>query len=446
MRWKKNNLSYMAALSLLLSLQACSSMSFWSETEERLPGERVSILTSDTSQEAMSEKKFIKKDFQLPTAQTSENWPHAGGSITHRLNHFSGGTNLQLAWEANIGSSSERSIKYISTPVFANNRLFVMNINGEVNALSTNGQVVWKTNIFNDTDDYSIGGGLSYDNGTIYVSSPLGEILALSAETGEIQWRQKFDSPFRGFPTVHDDKVYAVTIDNETIVVDAKTGNLVWNHQGLGEMTNVIGGSAPVIANEMVLVPHSSGELCAYWANNGELMWVGNLAKIRAGDQFGSLSDIVALPVVDNNQVIAANHMNMFASIDLGSGLTVWSLPIGTSQTPVVANEVIFTVSSKSKLYAISKSTGKFFWQQELQSHESDSEASKRIVWYGPLLVDKKLMLVNSLGEVIVVDSSNGQIINRTEINDTVSQAPIYVNGTYYFVGNSGKIMAYKAQ
>ena len=386
-------------------------------------------------------KKFANKTLSLPTAKHSQSWAQVGGGIQHALGHFSGDTNVNLAWEANIGPVADKGMKYISSPIFADNHLYVMNVAGEVSSIFSTGEIIWTKKIIPASEEtYSIGGGIAYENKHIYVTSPMGEVLSLNAADGSIDWRKQFSSPFRGSPIVYNGKLFAVSIDNETIALDVKTGDMLWNHQGLGEMTNIMGGSAPVIAEDMVLVPHSSGELCAYWMDNGELMWTADISQLTAGNQFGSLSDIVALPIVKGDHVVTSNHMNKLSVLDLESGLDVWSVPFGTSQTPVIAGDIIFVISSQAKLYALSKSSGKLYWQSDLQPYENKDDTSKRLVWYGPLLIDNQLVLSNSLGKLAIFDPMTGRFQKDIQLSDRISQGPIYVNETFYFVGNSGKL------
>ena len=45
------------------------------------------------------------------------------------------------------------------------------------------------------------GGGLAADGGMIFATTGFGEIIAVSATSGEILWRQSFGAPFRAAPT-----------------------------------------------------------------------------------------------------------------------------------------------------------------------------------------------------------------------------------------------------
>lgn len=448
---KRDYLTSAFVLSSLFLATSCSITDSWlgyDENEAPLPGKRVSILTANTDSKISDEKKYIQKSVQLPTSQRNTSWTQVGGGeASNNLGHLAGGSQFNLSWKTNIGPSAEDGAKYVSMPILADGKIFVMNLEGEVKAVSLSGKTIWSQKVVPSSEEtLSVGGGIAYEAGNVYALTKVGEVVALSSSTGEVEWTKKFSVPFRGAPIVKNGKLYAVSVDNETIVLDSGTGELIWNHQGISEMTTIMGGSAPVIAGDMVLVPHSSGELCAYWIDNGELMWVGSLTKFRAGDQFGSLADIVALPIVDGEQVIAANHMNKLAAFDMDSGTTNWSLPFGTTQTPVVADDNLFVVTSNAKLYALSKSSGQIYWSKELQSHESEGDASKRLQWFGPLLVNQKLVIVNNLGHVVFFDAQSGKVVGQNQLPDNVSQSPIYVDGTYYFVGNSGNIMAYRTK
>ena len=68
------------------------------------------------------------------------------------------------------------------------------------------------------------GGGASFDDGVVYVTTGLGEVAALDADKGAVKWRVKPLGPLRGSPTVGYGSVFVVTQDNQIAALDIADG------------------------------------------------------------------------------------------------------------------------------------------------------------------------------------------------------------------------------
>jgi alcohol dehydrogenase (cytochrome c) len=75
------------------------------------------------------------------------------------------------------------------------------------------------------------------NNGVMFVTTPMGQVIALNAKTGEEYWRYKRQLPedlFQLHPTnrgvgLWQDKLYLATTDDHVVALDAKTGKVVWD-------------------------------------------------------------------------------------------------------------------------------------------------------------------------------------------------------------------------
>jgi alcohol dehydrogenase (cytochrome c) len=107
------------------------------------------------------------------------------------------------------------------------------------------------------------------NNGTMFVSTPQNQVLALDAKSGELLWRYKRDLPedlFQLHPTnrgvgLYDDKVYLATLDAHVVALDAKTGKVVWDEAVEDYKTGYYMTLAPLVAKGKIIVGVSGGEL-----------------------------------------------------------------------------------------------------------------------------------------------------------------------------------------
>ena len=75
------------------------------------------------------------------------------------------------------------------------------------------------------------------NNGVMFIATPMGQVIALNAKTGDEYWRYKRQLPddlFQLHPTsrgvgLWQDKLYLATTDDHVVALDAKTGKVVWD-------------------------------------------------------------------------------------------------------------------------------------------------------------------------------------------------------------------------
>ena len=80
-------------------------------------------------------------------------------------------------------------------------------------------------------------------------------------------------------PLIKNSNIYVVSDDNQTFSLDLENGDLIWSHSGNLEEVSIIGGSKPVIYNNILIVSYSSGEIYALNASDGTLLWFDNITS-----------------------------------------------------------------------------------------------------------------------------------------------------------------------
>jgi alcohol dehydrogenase (cytochrome c) len=125
------------------------------------------------------------------------------------------------------------------------------------------------------------------NNGTMFITTPKQQVIALNAKTGDLLWRYKKELPedlLQLHPTnrgvgLYEDKVYLATVDAHLVALDAKTGKVVWDKAVDEYQKGYYFTLAPLVAKGKVLVGTSGGELgirgyvTALDAKTGEQLW-----------------------------------------------------------------------------------------------------------------------------------------------------------------------------
>ena len=125
------------------------------------------------------------------------------------------------------------------------------------------------------------------NNGVMFVATPMGQVIALNAKTGDEYWRYKRELPddlFQLHPTnrgvgLWQDKLYLATTDDHLVALDAKTGKVVWDTKVQDYKKGQYLTLMPLVVDGKVIVGGSGGEfgvrgyIVAYDANTGKELW-----------------------------------------------------------------------------------------------------------------------------------------------------------------------------
>ena len=433
----------------VIALTGCSTVGdmFKSKDEKsRLEGKRISVLEL---QRSLAPDSTLNggDSIIIPQAWNNDSWPQAGGLPSHTLHHVALNTNMKQIWSTSIGRGSKSEIPLNAQPVVAEGKIFALDTNFRVSAFNAlNGKRLWDTKIENDEEDEDvISGGLSYGNGMLYATNGYDEILALSPENGEILWRKKLSAPSRSAPTIANGRLFITTIDSRLIALDAQSGQGLWEYAGIGETTGLLGAASAGANNDIVVPVFSSGEVTALRVENGSVAWSDNLASVHnLGSGLISLSDIKAMPIVDRGMIISISFSGKMAAIDERTGTRIWQKEISGTQTPWIAGDTIYVLSSENQLIALNRENGGIYWIKEIPSYEDMEDKEDPIHWSGPILAGEELILSGSHGMILTLNPKNGDIQGTIKTKKSSRLAPIVANNTLYLLSDDGTLSAYQ--
>lgn len=446
MRYQKKLLT-LTALTIILG--GCSSVSsiFEEKKDPPLEGERISVLALERTLEPDS-AELIQEGVNLPAPWKNEYWPQAGGYPTHALQNLSfPDKSFKQIWSANIGAGSSDELPLTATPIIAENMIFALNTKLELSAYDlASGKRIWETDVMAENEDEPvISGGIAYGPGAIYVTNGFDELLAIGTKNGEIIWRRRLPAPSRAAPTILNNRAFVTTLDNRLIAFDTQTGNSLWEYVGIGETAGLLGAASAAANNDMVIPAFSSGEITALRVENGSVAWSDNLAGVRNfGSGLESLSDIRALPIINDGLIIGMSFSGKLAAIDEKTGMRVWQREIGGSETPWIAGNNIFVLTSDSQLIALNKTNGAIIWIIELQRYENPKKRKDYIRWSGPILAESDLFVTGSNKTILQIDPKTGKIKKEISINKKVHMRPILAQNTMYLLAEDGTLTAYR--
>ncbi len=448
-------------------LSACAVLDpfndlFSAKHKSKLKGERISVMTLD---EALKPDTTLSTaPVVLPAPYMNTEWPQPGGFASNAMYHLEASGPLQLAWQQNAGKGTDSDSRLTAPPIVADGKVFVLDAQAGVSAFDARtGAPLWSRSLAPAGGDASFmhsmsfgmmgsdttidpskgfGGGIAYDNGNIFVSTGFGSVFALSARDGKQVWKTDLQIPIVNAPVANGGRVFVASQDNHFFALAQIDGRQLWDHQGIAENAGILKSTSAAVAGEYVIVPYSSGELFAIRVQNGRSAWSDMLTRSGGVTALSELDDIAGRPVVDRDMVFAVSHSGVMAAINLSTGNRVWSRDVGGIQTPWVAGDFLYVLTTDNQLLCLQRSDGRVKWIHQMQRWE-DSESQKgAIVWSGPVLVSDRLILASSNGYAVSVSPYTGELLGRMEIPDGTYVAPVVANGMLYILTNSAELVA----
>lgn len=209
-------------------------------------------------------------------------------------------------------------------------------------------------------------------NGTVYFGSGDGNVYALDASTGALNWKFKTGDVVHASPAIADGTLFIGSWDSYFYALDAATGKEKWRFK-TGEdpdIHNQVGiQSSAAVADGVVYFGCRDSNFYAVDANTGQLKWKFN----------NKGSWVIASPAVKyGNVYFATSDSGMFYSLDAKSGTQLFSLnfkgwPMFSS--PAIAGSTLYIGSHLGKLFAVDLVNQKVAWTFETEASKLNGPA-----------------------------------------------------------------------
>jgi outer membrane protein assembly factor BamB len=443
-----------AALAAATALSACSTVSrvgdaMWpfdggsSDAPASAPDDgRVSILAFE--QQLTPDPSLASRTIAVPPAATVTEWSQPGGTADNSPPQSTGMATLERAWRADLGEGSNDRGRIAAPPVIADGNLYFLDADHRLHAIrARDGERIWTETLRErgSRDRVARGGGVAAAGGRVFVTTGFGFVVALDGQSGDEVWRAEAGAPLQSAPTVSGGRVYAITNDSELMAIDVNTGEVTWTYQAIAEPARILSAPSAAVDGETIVAPFASGEVVALLAGNGRRLWSDSLSRAGRLTSLSAINDIAGRPVLDNGVVFAASHSGVLAAIDLRTGQRGWARSFASTQTPWISGDVLYAVSIDGELVAFDRETGNVYWVQQLRRFEDEEDRKGRVAWVGPIMVGGRLVLANSVGDVIAVSPQSGETVASVDVGQPVFIPPIAANDQIYIVTDEARLV-----
>ena len=289
-------------------------------------------------------------------------------------------------------------------------------------------------------------------DGTLFVGSSGGSLLALETGSGDRRWSVA-PGPVLGEPTVVDGRVYA-TGGDVVVAADADTGDPLWNAGVTGD------GSRSVAALDGAVFVGGGETVTALSRADGGVLWrfdvdrTGTAGSPTVVDDtlfFGStdgtlfgvsvpdrqtlwtqkVGGSLVLPptVADGTAVFSVRRFDsdVVYAVDSGSGALLWAGGSGTVpnagpvvSTPTVADGQVFVVLAEG-VFALDISDGELRWTARPGEQPLTS-----------VTVANGTALVGGRSGIHALDAASGESLWTVETDEPVRSPPLVVDGTVF--------------
>ncbi|HTQ12877.1 MAG TPA: PQQ-binding-like beta-propeller repeat protein [Rhizomicrobium sp.] len=430
---------------------------FNSPKKSNIKGERIDVMTSDTTISA--DPDLAKTDVLLPPPYRNDAWPEPGGYAANAMYHLEAGGNLTPAWSEDAGKGSDSDSRLTAPPIVANGRVYVLDAEAHVFVFNAgNGKPLWDKELAPAGgdgpwlgmfgSDHSIdpskgfGGGIAYDNGDIFVSTGFGQVFAMDAASGKQVWKVDLGIPIVNAPVANGGRVFVSTEDNHFYALAEQDGRQLWDNQGIAETAGILESTSAAVAGGIVIVPYTSGELYAIDVATGRIAWNDMLSRNGTVTALSELDDIAGRPVIDRDMVFAIAHSGMMVAINLNTGDRAWSRDIGGIQTPWAAGDFLYVLTTDDQVLCMTRKDGRIKWSHQLPRWTDPESRDHPIVWSGPVLVSNRLIVVSSNGYAASLSPYTGELLGRMEMPAGALIAPTVADGTLYVLTSDAQLVA----
>ena len=327
-----------------------------------------------------------------------------------------------------------------SKPIFIDNGLIYYNGKGSIIRYDNEKKIIWKKNYYSKSEIKS-NPKLTFEikNDKLIVVDNISKLFLIDITDGNLIWKKNSDYPFNSEIKIHKNNFYVVDYLNTLRCFKIKDGSECWNIKTEESFTISDTKNSIVIVNDWIIFNNSIGDITSVDITSGTIAWQTptQSSKIKDSAYNFKSSQLVS----DGEDVFFSNNKGQFYSINIKTGTVNWLNKINSSVTPIIQNNLIFTVSNEGFLYVVQKKKGNIIRINNIYKDYKIKDI-KKISPTGLSIGKDFLYITNQNGELIKINLNIFKIEKVENISKGAISKPIIYNKRLYIVKN-GSILEY---
>ena len=324
-------------------------------------------------------------------------------------------------------------------PIFFNNGLIFFDKKGSIIRYKENQKILWKMNHYSKSER-KLKPKLNFvlEGKNLIVTDSIAKYYSVNVNTGTLNWSKSNIYPFNSGIKKSKNKFFVVDYKNTLRCYNINDGSECWNLQTEDSFTLSNSNFSLIIVDDLVVFNNSVGDITAVNIETGLITWqlpTQNSSIINQTYTFKA-SKLVS----DGKSIFFSNNKNEFYSVDVKTGTTNWINEINSNLTPIISENLLFTVSNEGYLYTLEKNGNiiritDLFLDYKIKKREN-------VKPIGFAMGNTKLYLTNTDGKMLVVDLNLGKVISIEKVARNLTSRP-FISNKNLFVITNGSIIQY---
>ena len=325
-------------------------------------------------------------------------------------------------------------------PIFLEDGLIFFDKKGSIIRYNDKTKVLWKKNHYSKPEK-KLRPKLDFiqDGENLLITDSIAKYYSVNINSGELNWSKNNIYPFNSDIKKHKNKIFVIDYKNTLRCFNISDGNECWNLKTEDSFTISNSKFSLIVINDKVIFSNSIGDITAVDIETGVIIW--QLPTQSSSIINETYNFKISKLVSDGNSIIFSNNKNEFHSIDVKTGTINWINEINSNITPIITENLIFTVSNEGYLIVIGKNNGNIIRVTDLFKNYK-LKKRKNINPVGFVIGNTNLYLTNTDGKMIVVDLSLGDIKKIEKISGDFISRPFIFNQNLFVIRN-GSIIQY---
>ena len=325
-------------------------------------------------------------------------------------------------------------------PIFLEDGLIFFDKKGSIIRYNDKTKVLWKKNHYSKPEK-KLRPKLDFiqDGENLLITDSIAKYYSVNINSGELNWSKNNIYPFNSDIKKHKNKIFVIDYKNTLRCYNISDGNECWNLKTEDSFTISNSKFSLIVINDKVIFSNSIGDITAVDIETGVIIW--QLPTQSSSIINETYNFKISKLVSDGNSIIFSNNKNEFHSIDVKTGTINWINEINSNITPIITENLIFTVSNEGYLIVIEKNNGIIIRVTDLFKNYK-LKKRKNINPVGFVIGNTNLYLTNTDGKMIVVDLSLGDIKKIEKISGDFISRPFIFNQNLFVIRN-GSIIQY---
>lgn len=380
---------WLLAVTLLLSLGACSTIEGWFETDDddpKAPAELVDF------------KQTVKFD---------------------------------KLWSQGVGDGQGEGF-YRIQPVVKGDVIYAAAANGDLEAFDRlSGKSLWDVEL-----DTRLSGGVGAFGDALFLGTSDGQVLKVDANSGEQLWITELNGEVLSPPQSNGRVVLAHTLDGKLQGLDFASGELLWTYDSNVPVLTLRGSSSPLVRDNVAYVGFANGRVLAFDVATGGIVWEIRVAIPQGRSEIERVVDIDGTMDMVGSELYVASYQGRIMAIDAPNGRKLWQHNVSSFSGVSQGFGNVYVADEDGSVIAYQRSGQGERWTQTALAYRSLSR---------PTPVSSYVAVGDFEGYVHVMSQVDGELVGRVRADsDGVRADMVSVDNVLYVYGNSGDLIAYE--